>query len=99
MSQLLQLLAIPGITKILPLITALIAAAKAKDIATIISLVVQILTILNPQPTPVPPAPNPTPGPQPVFAAAEPTEDEFVAHAVACGCDAGEAQALVDSLK
>lgn len=82
------------VSQLVPLLTALLKAVKAKDVTTALLTIMSIIEVV----TGGSPTPQPTPGPGPVFAAAS-DEGQFVSECVAAGCDASDAQALVDELK
>lgn len=83
---------------VIPLLTQLVAAIKAKDVATALSIIMQLVSLFV---TPKP-GPTPTPGPTPVFAtpmSAADAEHLFRSEAIASGCPASDVDDLVDSLK
>lgn len=83
------------VNQLIPLLTALLKAAKAKDWTTVLLTVMQIIEIVTGgKVTPKPPVP----GPGPVFASAS-DEGQFVSECVAAGGDSLDAQELVDELK
>lgn len=92
--KLIQQLSALGIdfSKVIPLITQVIAAAKAKDWATVVSLIAELLGLINPNPQPTPP-------PNPVFGSAADAETAVISEAVAAGCPQSDIEALVNELK
>lgn len=82
------------VAQLVPLLTTLLKAVKAKDVTTALLTIMSIIEVLKgTQPSPVP-----APGPGPVFAAAT-DESQFVSEVASCGCDPADAQALADELK
>lgn len=78
---------------VVQLFTKIIAAAKAKDYATVATLIMELITLI------AKPKPAPVVGTPPVFASAASEESAVVSQAVSAGCPQSDIEALVNELK